>query len=82
MFISGLGFLSVQQSRSFMKCPSPSSHKCQFNGQVKLNKEQLHKNTVVWRTMGVYLGRWLHGVGGSCCEELNSWNYGQRPVIE
>lgn len=36
--------------------------------------------------MAVNLGQWVEGVGtgggGPCCEELNSWNYGQRPVIE
>lgn len=65
MFISGLDFFSVQQSRSFMKCLSPSTHKCQFNGQVRLNKEQLYKNTVVWRTDGCIfgaVGAWGWGV--------------------
>lgn len=56
MFISGLGSFSVQQSRSFTKCPSPSTHKCQFNKQVRLNKEQLYKNTVVCRSDGCIFG--------------------------
>lgn len=82
MFISGLGFLSGRQSGSLTKQPSPSTRKCQFSGQERLNKERLHNNTVVWRRDGVYLERWMEVVGGPCCEEPNSWNYGQRPVIE
>lgn len=82
MFISGLGFFSGQQSGSLTKHPSPSSSKCQFNGQESVNKEQLYKNTVVWRRDVCIFGAVGGGGWGPCCEELNSWNYGQRPVIE
>lgn len=65
MFISFPGFFSSPTIWSFMKCPSPSTHKCQFNGQVRLNKKQLNKNTVVWRTVGCIfgaVGAWGWGV--------------------
>lgn len=32
--------------------------------------------------MSVYMGWWVEGDESPCCEELNSWNYGQQPVIE
>lgn len=56
MFISGLGLLSGRQSGSLTERPSPSSCKCQFSGQERPNKEQLHKNTVVWRRDGCTFG--------------------------
>lgn len=62
MFISGLGFFSALQSRSLTKHPTPSTSKCQFNEQERLNKEQLHKNTVVGRRDGCIFG--VVGAGG------------------
>lgn len=60
MFISALGFFSRQQSGSLTKHPSPSTRKCQFNRQARLNKEQLYKNMVVWKRDGCIFG----AVGG------------------
>lgn len=60
MFISGLGFFSGRQARSLTK--NPSTSKCQFNEQERLNKEQLYKNTVVWRRDGCIFG--AVGAGG------------------
>lgn len=62
MFISGLGFFSGRQSGSLTKHPFPSSCKCQFSRQERLNKEQLYKNTVVWRRDGCTFG--VVGGGG------------------
>lgn len=56
MFISDLGFLSGQQSRSLTKHLSPATRKCQFNRQERQNKEQPYKNMVVWRKDGCIYG--------------------------
>lgn len=49
-------------------------------------REKIRRSIIKTRQLGegigVYLGWWVKWVEGPCCEELNSWNYGQRPVIE